>query len=185
RAIGVRPGPGRLRPSGVTTRPAITQYVIRDWVHGASRGRTAGGGFDPPKAHDNAKDTTCSKARGRTDASVVNLSEAKPGRTRTALRPDRARYFSGPPGVALEQLTGSLVHDAPDADHGPGLARRVRHLMPWPLLAICVVQSALSVRLAVSSTAFQDVALYLWAGHLEWSHWLTGAPIPAFNTYFS
>ena len=57
--------------------------------------------------------------------------------------------------------------------------------MPWPLLAICVVQAALSVRLVVSTTAFQDEALYLWAGHLEWSHWLTGAPIPAFNTYFS
>ncbi len=31
-----------------------------------------------------------------------------------------------------------------------------------------------------SNTAFPDEALYLWAGHLEWSHWLYGTAIPAF-----
>ena len=36
-----------------------------------------------------------------------------------------------------------------------------------------------------SNTAFQDEALYLWAGRLEWAHWLHGAPIPAFATWFS
>lgn len=55
----------------------------------------------------------------------------------------------------------------------------------WPLLAVLAVQTALSLRLVWSNTAFQDEALYLWAGHLEWSHWLGGAPIPAFQNYFS
>ena len=55
----------------------------------------------------------------------------------------------------------------------------------WLLLAVLAVQAALSLRLAWSNTAFQDEALYLWAGHLEWSHWLYGAPIPVFQNYFS
>ena len=36
-----------------------------------------------------------------------------------------------------------------------------------------------------SNTAFQDEALYLWAGRLEWAHWLHGASIPVFPTWFS
>jgi MFS family permease len=46
-------------------------------------------------------------------------------------------------------------------------------------------QSLLSVRLVWSNTAFQDEALYLWAGHVEWSHWLYGAPVPELASYFS
>jgi 4-amino-4-deoxy-L-arabinose transferase-like glycosyltransferase len=57
--------------------------------------------------------------------------------------------------------------------------------LPWPLLGILAVQAGLSLRLVWSNTAFPDEALYLWAGHLEWSHWLTGTPLPAFQTYFS
>jgi Dolichyl-phosphate-mannose-protein mannosyltransferase len=55
----------------------------------------------------------------------------------------------------------------------------------WLLFAVVAVQAALSLRLVWSNTAFQDEALYLWAGHLEWSHWLYGAPAPAFQDYFS
>jgi hypothetical protein len=53
------------------------------------------------------------------------------------------------------------------------------------LLAILAVQAALSLRLVWSNTAFTDEALYLWAGHLELTHWLHGTPIPPFPTYFS
>jgi Dolichyl-phosphate-mannose-protein mannosyltransferase len=53
------------------------------------------------------------------------------------------------------------------------------------LIAILTVQSALSLRLVWSNSAFTDEALYLWAGHLEWAHWLHGTPIPPFPTYFS
>jgi hypothetical protein len=55
----------------------------------------------------------------------------------------------------------------------------------WPLLIVLAVQAALSVRLVWADTAFQDEATYLWAGHLEWAHWLHGTPIPPFPTYFS
>jgi 4-amino-4-deoxy-L-arabinose transferase-like glycosyltransferase len=54
-----------------------------------------------------------------------------------------------------------------------------------PLAAILTAQAVLSLRLVWSNMAFNDEALYLWAGHMEWVHWLHGAPIPAFATYFS
>jgi hypothetical protein len=55
----------------------------------------------------------------------------------------------------------------------------------WALGGILAVQAAASGRLVWSNTAFTDEALYLWAGRLEWEHWLHGAPVPAFATYFS
>ena len=55
----------------------------------------------------------------------------------------------------------------------------------WPLLAILAVQAALSASMVRGSTAFGDEALYLSAGHLEWSHWLHGTQIPQYQTYFS
>jgi len=61
-----------------------------------------------------------------------------------------------------------------------------RHLPSWwPLLAVLAVQAGLSLRLVRADTAFQDEAAYLWAGHLEWAHWLHGAPVPPFSSYFS
>ena len=56
---------------------------------------------------------------------------------------------------------------------------------PWPLLSILVIQAGLSLRLVWSNTAYQDEALYLWAGHLEWAHWLHGVAVPDFASYFS
>jgi len=55
----------------------------------------------------------------------------------------------------------------------------------WPLLAVLAAQAGLSLRLIWSNTAFQDEALYLRAGHLEWAWWLHHAPIPNFPAYFS
>jgi hypothetical protein len=60
-----------------------------------------------------------------------------------------------------------------------GLARR------WPLVTVLGVQAALSLKLVWSNSAFQDEALYLRAGHLEWAHWLHGAAMPDFPSYFS
>jgi len=54
-----------------------------------------------------------------------------------------------------------------------------------PLITVLVVQAALSLRLIWSNTAFQDEALYLRAGHLEWDQWLHHTPTPAFSAYFS
>jgi 4-amino-4-deoxy-L-arabinose transferase-like glycosyltransferase len=36
-----------------------------------------------------------------------------------------------------------------------------------------------------ANTAFLDEAEYLWAGHLQWAHWLHGASVPPFPAYFS
>ena len=55
----------------------------------------------------------------------------------------------------------------------------------WPLLIVLAVQTILSLRLVRADTAFQDEALYLWAGHLEWANVLHGTPIPPFPSYFS
>ena len=65
--------------------------------------------------------------------------------------------------------------------------RGVRGLpdLRWPLVAVLLVQALLSLRLIWSNTAFQDEALYLRAGHLEWAQWLHGTPIPDFPSYFS
>jgi hypothetical protein len=57
--------------------------------------------------------------------------------------------------------------------------------MTWPLLAVLVVQAALSASMVRARTAFGDEALYLNAGHLEWSHWLHGTQIPQYQTWFS
>jgi 4-amino-4-deoxy-L-arabinose transferase-like glycosyltransferase len=53
------------------------------------------------------------------------------------------------------------------------------------LIAILTVQAVLSARLISAYTAFNDEALYLWAGRIEWSHWLHGTAAPPFQTYFS
>jgi hypothetical protein len=53
------------------------------------------------------------------------------------------------------------------------------------LLVVLAAQAALSLRLVWSNTAYQDEALYLWAGRLEWEHWLHGTPVPPLATYFS
>jgi hypothetical protein len=70
-----------------------------------------------------------------------------------------------------------------DYPRGVRTPRAVR--VPWPLLAVLAVQAALSASMVRTSTAFGDEALYLSAGHLEWSHWLHGTPIPDYQTYFS
>jgi hypothetical protein len=65
------------------------------------------------------------------------------------------------------------------------VARGLRILDGWPLLLVLAVQAALSLRLVWADTAFQDEATYLWAGHLEWAHWLHGTAIPPFAPFFS
>jgi 4-amino-4-deoxy-L-arabinose transferase-like glycosyltransferase len=62
---------------------------------------------------------------------------------------------------------------------------RFAQLSRLSLVMILTVQACLTIRLLDVNTAFQDEALYLWAGHLEWAHWLHGTPIPLFPAYFS
>lgn len=53
------------------------------------------------------------------------------------------------------------------------------------MVLVLAVQTVLSVRLVRADTAFEDEATYLWAGHLQWAHWLHGTSIPPFASYFS
>lgn len=55
----------------------------------------------------------------------------------------------------------------------------------WLLLVVLAVQMVLSLRLVRADTAFEDEATYLWAGHLQWAHWLHNVPLPPFPEYFS
>jgi hypothetical protein len=71
------------------------------------------------------------------------------------------------------------------ASHRPERTVRLRLPGSWPLLVVLAVQTILSVRLVRADTAFQDEALYLWAGHLEWANVLHGTPVPQFPSYFS
>lgn len=64
-------------------------------------------------------------------------------------------------------------------------SRQVARLPALSLVVILTVQAVLSARLIDAYTAFNDEALYLWAGRLEWSHWLHGTAAPPFQTYFS
>jgi hypothetical protein len=79
----------------------------------------------------------------------------------------------------------SLANSPAKPQFPPRRRLRMRVIGCLPLLAVLIVQAFLSLRLVWSNTAFQDEALYLWAGRLEWSHWLHGTSIPAFPTYFS
>jgi hypothetical protein len=63
--------------------------------------------------------------------------------------------------------------------------RGIRVPAVWLLVVVLAVQAALSLRLVRADTAFDDEAMYLWAGHLEWAHWLHGTSIPPFPKYFS
>jgi hypothetical protein len=66
--------------------------------------------------------------------------------------------------------------------HAAGLPRDLSRIrLPRPLILVLILQAGLSLGLVWSNAAFGDEALYLWAGHLEWAHWLHGMHIPPFN----
>jgi putative flippase GtrA len=94
-----------------------------------------------------------------------------------------ARNASGDSSLDISQAPDTrLAVRAPDLAVEVGRARGVTRLgHRVPLLAILAVQSVLSLRLVWSNTAFQDEAQYLWIGHLEWAHWLHGAPAPTLS----
>src|ERR1700751_1206813 len=97
-------------------------------------------------------------------------------------------------GPAIQQSAGPPASAAPPATqvnagtHTASRTRRASRLRRpgnWPLLVVLAVQAALSLRLVGADPAFQDEALYRWAGHLEWARLLHGTPIPPFPSYFS
>jgi hypothetical protein len=64
---------------------------------------------------------------------------------------------------------------------------RSRRRVPGLLAAILAAQACLSLLLAGSNTAFEDEALYLWAGHVELAQWFHGAHVVVspFTRYLS
>lgn len=60
--------------------------------------------------------------------------------------------------------------------------RRAVRLLLHPLSAVCLIQTALSLSLIWSNTAFADEAQYLTSGRYEWAHWLHGADVPPYLT---
>jgi Dolichyl-phosphate-mannose-protein mannosyltransferase len=86
--------------------------------------------------------------------------------------------------LATEEVATSPVK-VDESDRVPTQRPRGIRSIPVALVAILIVQAVLSLRLVSSNTASTDEALYLWAGHLEWAHWLHGIALPLFPTYFS
>jgi hypothetical protein len=56
-----------------------------------------------------------------------------------------------------------------------------RALHAWPLWAVLTVQTVLTVPWLWRTAPFTDEALYLAAGHKEWSHWLHHTALPAYG----
>ena len=92
-------------------------------------------------------------------------------------------HATRPPAEAYVPATAPA--DEMPASHRSPRTMRARVPGNWPLVVILAVQTILSLRLVGADTAFQDEALYLWAGHLEWARVLHGTPIPQFPSYFS
>jgi 4-amino-4-deoxy-L-arabinose transferase-like glycosyltransferase len=101
--------------------------------------------------------------------------------------PARTTSVAVVPLLDATPARATVTHEQADAryqgEESPGKPRRAA--ARWPLVAVLGVQVALSLRLVWSNTAFQDEALYLRAGHLEWARWLHGVAIPDFPSYFS
>jgi Dolichyl-phosphate-mannose-protein mannosyltransferase len=89
-----------------------------------------------------------------------------------------APMAQAPPAVPAQ-----VVAVEPESAGGTRPARRLA--VPLPLVVVLTVQAVLSARFLHANSAFGDEALYLWAGHLEWAHWLHGTRLPAFSTWFS
>jgi hypothetical protein len=86
--------------------------------------------------------------------------------------------------VGQATATGGGKHRAA-AGHDRGLGRG-RLTARLTLAAVLTGQALISLWLTGRNTAYQDEALYLWAGRLEWASWLHGSRIPiAFPGYFS
>jgi 4-amino-4-deoxy-L-arabinose transferase-like glycosyltransferase len=136
------------------------------------------------------------------DWSTVPTTEGMPGPDAPIERAlDSLAPLVAQPAPMLLDVSGANIAEAPTQGHLDRRASRTQIPLPrvgehrpgkrwltdmrWPLLAVLAVQAALSLRLVWSNTAFQDEALYLRAGHLEWARWLHGTPIPDFPSYFS
>lgn len=134
-----------------------------------------------PEGHPAARDLPVFGTGKLTRGDLPELGRLDVGRVPAA---ERATPYIGP--KTSDQLGALKVLEEIGGVHRVPLRRRAfASSSPWMLVAVLALQSALSLRLIWSNTAFTDEALYLWAGHLELAHWLHGTPVPAYQTYFS
>ncbi len=165
--------------TNTTTRPTAPEPLVTDAPDtiglGSARSQQAGHSalISPPQTSRSASETIYppsgarrAGADGRVYASIAHRQAAGLEALQSLAMPVEA--------VGLDPGVVEL----------PASARR-RLAIPLPLVIILTVQAVLSARFFHANTAFGDEALYLWAGHLEWSHWLHGMHIPAFPTWFS
>ena len=141
-----------------TCRVRVGDCIRTPWSAGASA-QDAGTGI--PGAGARGKSATTRSSAVRVPAALATVSAAAP----TAVPGARAAASHRQDRAAVPRVPGR-----------------------WPLLAllaVLAVQAVLSLRLVRADTAFQDEAAYLWAGHLQWAHWLHGTPLPPFPAYFS
>ena len=133
----------------------------------------------PPRPHA-APESAVSPAQ-ESQASLALVTRGLAGASPAAVieRPQASPSpVVNPPG--RETTQGNL--------RGPAAAQasiNLAQLRALPLIVVLTMQAFLSLRLVTSNTAFTDEALYLWAGRLEWSHWLHHTPVPPFPSYFS
>jgi hypothetical protein len=116
--------------------------------------------------------------------SPQSLASSAPARTASAVAPsapliDQPEVAQGPAPSAPNGWTATGTQ--PNRDRGTVWSSYSVLL----LVAILTIQAVLSLQLAWTNTAYIDEATYLWAGHLEIAHWLHGAQIPPFQTWFS
>ena len=107
----------------------------------------------------------------------------EPVRTRERGGVDVAR-----PRPPAQVEPASVTQARAQSGHRYSVGDRLRTVLAatrWELVFVLCAQVVLSARLFGMNTAFGDEALYLYAGRLEIAHWLHGAAIPAFPTYFS
>ena len=93
-------------------------------------------------------------------------------------------------GITAQQPAETGMSDVTSSAPRTGSHRQIRsgrrRLAGWlPLLTVLAIQAALSISLLRADTAFQDEALYLWAGHRELANLLHGTSMPPYPAYFS
>jgi hypothetical protein len=118
------------------------------------------------------------------------LSDRSAGEWEGSLpRPARRAASAQSSGTSVLQRPYSSQRFAEKPVPGRHAALRQPERFLWRhyglLAGVLVIQAALSLRLIWANTAFNDEALYMWAGRLELQHLEHGVVIQPFQTYFS
>jgi hypothetical protein len=179
-------GPGHTGPGNVVASPAIPpQPASPATRNGARSGAHARGEQSFRELRQQAARDQLEHEVREQSTSGVRERQVYAGWVEPDTRQPDARQPAGQaaPGSETMVIAAVLEHagaGATGARLSRGLAVRL-----LPLLGVLVVQAFLALPLLRADSAAEDEALYLWAGHLEWAHWLHGTRIPAFPTYFS